>query len=55
MLFLVTLAGVVAAPLLVAVFAPGFLQAEDKYTLAVQMVRITFPYILFISLTSLKT
>ena len=44
--------GVAAAPLLVLVFAPGFLDAGTQYELAVQMLRITFPYLLFISLTS---
>jgi putative peptidoglycan lipid II flippase len=51
-LLVVTAIGVLAAPVLVMVFAPGFLGNEDKYTLTVQMVRITFPYILFISLTA---
>ena len=51
-LLLVTAAGVLAAPLLVAIFAPGFLADESKYSLTVQMVRITFPYLLFISLTA---
>ena len=51
-LFLVTLAGVLAAPLLVLGFAPGFDSQGDKYALTVHMLRITFPYILFISLTS---
>jgi putative peptidoglycan lipid II flippase len=49
----VTVAGVVAAPLLVSVFAPGFVGHEDKFALTVSMLRITFPYLLFISLTSL--
>ena len=52
-LLVVTAVGVLAAPVLVAVFAPGFLEDEDKYSLTVQMVRITFPYILFVSLTAL--
>ena len=52
-LALVTVAGVVAAPVLVAVFAPGFLDDDAKYGLAVEMLRITFPYLLFISLTAL--
>ncbi|MFQ5488872.1 MAG: murein biosynthesis integral membrane protein MurJ, partial [Gammaproteobacteria bacterium] len=52
-LFLVTLAGVLAAPLLVMVFAPGFLQEAAKFDLTVEMIRVTFPYILFISLTAL--
>jgi len=52
-LFVITLVGVVAAPLLITVFAPGFLGDQGKYDLTVAMVRITFPYILFISLTAL--
>lgn len=51
-LFLVTAAGVLAAPVIVMVFAPGFLDAPDQFDLTVAMVRITFPYILFISLTA---
>ncbi len=51
-LFLVTAAGVAAAPVIVLVFAPGFLETPEKFELTVQMVRITFPYILFISLTA---
>jgi putative peptidoglycan lipid II flippase len=51
-LFLVTAAGVAAAPVIVLVFAPGFLDTPEKFDLTVQMVRITFPYILFISLTA---
>ena len=52
-LCLVTITGVVAAPLLVLIFAPGFLQEADKFHLTAAMIRITFPYILFISLTAL--
>jgi putative peptidoglycan lipid II flippase len=52
-LFAVTAIGVAAAPLLVTVFAPGFLANADKYHLTVAMVRLTFPYLLFISLTAL--
>ena len=51
-LLIVTLVGVFAAPVVIAVFAPGFLDETDKYELSVQMLRITFPYILFISLTA---
>lgn len=51
-LFLVTAAGVVAAPLLVWLFAPGFTEDRDKYELTVAMLRVTFPYLLFISLTA---
>jgi len=48
----VTVAGVVAAPVLIAVFAPGFVSDPAKYALAVEMVRITFPYVFFISLVA---
>jgi putative peptidoglycan lipid II flippase len=34
-------------------FAPGFLSAPDKFDLAVLLTRITFPYLLFVSLVSL--
>ena len=51
-LLLVSLAGVLAAPVLVAIFAPGFLDEGDKFDLTVSMVRITFPYIAFVSLTA---
>ena len=51
-LLLVTLVGVLAAPALVFVFAPGFIGTEGKYELAVEMLRLTFPYLFFISLTA---
>ncbi|MBU6422124.1 MAG: murein biosynthesis integral membrane protein MurJ [Gammaproteobacteria bacterium] len=51
-LLVVTVIGVIAAPVLVWIFAPGFSVHESKYELTVAMVRITFPYLLFISLTA---
>lgn len=44
---------VVGAPVLTALFAPGFYVMDDprKYQLTVEMIRITFPYLLLISLT----
>ncbi len=45
--------GVVGAPLIVYVSAPGFADEPDKFALTVQLLRITFPYILFISLVAL--
>lgn len=48
-LMLVTIVGVVASPVLITLFAPGFLWEGDQYELAVQMLRITFPYLFFIS------
>jgi putative peptidoglycan lipid II flippase len=50
-LFVVTLVGVLAAPLIVYALAPGF--SGEKYDLTVAMLRITFPYILFISLVGM--
>ena len=50
-LILITLVGVLAAPLLAALFAPGYLDDGPKFDLLVNMLRVTFPYILFISLT----
>ncbi|MBS0395250.1 MAG: murein biosynthesis integral membrane protein MurJ [Proteobacteria bacterium] len=53
MLLAVTAIGVIAAPLVIYLFAPGFDQAGDRHELAVHMLRWTFPYIFFISLTAL--
>jgi putative peptidoglycan lipid II flippase len=51
-LVLVTAIGVVAAPALIYLTAPGFSAIPEKHGLAVDLLRITFPYILFISLTA---
>jgi putative peptidoglycan lipid II flippase len=53
-LLLVSLIGVVAAPILVSVFAFGWvLDGETfKLALAADMLRLTFPYLFFISLTA---
>jgi putative peptidoglycan lipid II flippase len=51
-LFIVTLVGIVAAPLVVYLMASGFAKDGDKFALTVAMLRICFPYILFISLVS---
>ena len=50
-LLAVTAVGVIAAPLVIAVFAPGFVDDDGRYVLARDMLRLTFPYLLFISLT----
>ncbi len=44
---------VAAAPLLAAVVAYGFLDEPQKFATFVQMLRITFPYLLLISMTAL--
>ncbi len=52
-LIAVTAVGVLAAPLLVLAFAPGFADNPGQQVLATDMLRLTFPYLLFISLTAL--
>tara|TARA_R110001606_G_scaffold84694_3_gene192449 strand:- start:21477 stop:23171 length:1695 start_codon:yes stop_codon:yes gene_type:complete len=51
-LVLVTVLGVIGAPLLIWVFAPGFGDDPHKRQLAVEMLRLTFPYLFFIALTA---
>ena len=51
-LFLVSLIGVVAAPLLVLMVAPGFIGEDGRFDLATAMLRFTFPYLFFVSLTA---
>lgn len=48
----VTVLGIVAAPLFIYLFAPGFAGQADQFDLAVDLLRLTFPYLLFISLTA---
>jgi len=43
----------IGMPLLIRVIAPGFLDEPEKFDLAVVLTRITFPYLLFISLVAL--
>ncbi|MCG8022974.1 MAG: murein biosynthesis integral membrane protein MurJ [Candidatus Thiodiazotropha endolucinida] len=50
---LVSLVGVVAAPILVMIFAPGFWnESEGQYELTVEMLTLTFPYLFFITMTA---
>jgi len=50
LLLIVATLGVALAPLLVLLFAPGFAGEPERYELAVHMLRITFPYLFFVSL-----
>ena len=53
-LAVVSILGVIAAPSIVYVCAPGFAtKGAGQYELAVEMLRWTFPYLLFVSLTAL--
>ncbi|RMG36674.1 MAG: murein biosynthesis integral membrane protein MurJ [Gammaproteobacteria bacterium] len=53
-LLVVSLLGVVAAPLVVGLFAFGWVMegATERLNLAAEMLRLTFPYLFFISLTA---
>ena len=55
-LLVVSILGVLGAGLVVSVFAPGFLYHNDtaKFDLAVDMLRLTFPYLALISMTALS-
>ena len=39
-------------PYLIYIIAPGFLEDQIKFNLAVELTRITFPFLLFVSLSS---
>ena len=52
LLFAITLIGVIAAPFLVLVVAPGFVGEDGRFDLATAMLRFTFPYLFFVSLTA---
>jgi putative peptidoglycan lipid II flippase len=54
-LSLVTVAGVVAAPWIVTVIAPGFSGDPAQRDLAVRLTRIMFPYLLLVGLAALAT
>lgn len=51
-LLLVSALGMAIAPLVIWLTAPGFAEVPEKFNLTVAMLRVTFPYILFISLVS---
>lgn len=51
-LLVVTVLGIIGAPWIVRLFAPGFARSGDRFDLAVTMLRITFPYLMLISLTA---
>ena len=52
-LFFITLLGIIFSEYIVSVFVPGFGDSDVRYTLASDMLKITFPYLFFISLTAM--
>jgi len=51
LLFVVTIVEIFT-PYLIYIIAPGFLEDQIKFNLAVELTRITFPFLLFVSLSS---
>ena len=49
---LLTFVAMVAAPAIIYLYAPGFHNDPEKFALAVDMFRLTIPYLLFMSLTA---
>jgi len=49
----ITALGVLGAPVLITLFAPGFADDTAQFNLASGLLHITFPYLFFISLTAL--
>lgn len=54
LLLLISILGVVFAPVMVSMLAWGFGAEPDKFTLTVEATRITFPYLFFISLVAMS-
>ncbi len=52
-LLVVVLLGQLFMPFVVYIAAPGFADQPDKFQLTIELTRVTFPYILFISLVAL--
>ena len=52
-LTLVTVVGIIAAPVIIYIFAPGFGDDSSRSFLATEMLRLTFPYLMLISLTGM--
>jgi len=54
LLVIITVSGIVLSPWIVRIFAPGFAGSPEKFTLAVVLTRVMFPYIFFICLVALS-
>lgn len=52
-LFVVTVIGILVSPYIVYTTAYGFVKDKEKFDITVTLLKICFPYIFFISLTSL--
>ena len=51
-LFLIVLLAEIFTPYVVYLIAPGFYVSDEKFNLAIELTRITFPFLMFVSLSS---
>jgi putative peptidoglycan lipid II flippase len=51
-LSIITILGIIFAPVVVRVIAPGFMANPEKLDLAIRLTKILFPYLIFIGLTA---
>jgi putative peptidoglycan lipid II flippase len=52
-LSVLTIVAIIITPILIVVFAPGFKEGGARHELAAYMLKITFPYLMLISLTAM--
>ena len=52
--FIISLIGVIFAPWVIRVFAPGFIDEPEKFASTVEALRIMFPYLFFITLVAMS-
>jgi len=53
-LIVLTILGIIASPLIIFLFAPGFSHDSGRAVLASDMLRLTFPYLFLISMTAMS-
>ena len=53
-LLVITALGIIFAPQVTTLFSPGAIDEPRKFELTVDLLRLTFPFLLFVSLTALS-
>jgi putative peptidoglycan lipid II flippase len=51
-LAIITISGILLSPIIIKIFAPGFVNTGEKTNIAIELLRITFPYLFFISIAA---
>ncbi len=49
----ITLIGILAAPVIIFIFAPGFGEHSERTLLATEMLRLTMPFLMLVSVTAM--